>query len=478
MVYRMRERVFNYLTKLLAITIIIVMCMNLVPVQAASKNMWLKKYYITVNVGKTSTIGIKSNTTGKKVTYSSSNKKIATVSSKGVVKGVKAGKVTITIKAGNVSRKCIVTVKNPWIPVKALEFKSEVLYLDIGEKRDNPVTIIPNNASSKWVTYSSENKSVAIVDSKGTVTGVGKGKTLITAKGSGGVINITEVTVTEYEYEEPVNRKPEVYDSTLIVNQGKVKLGMKKSELLNSFGEPSLILDSDFNCPVYIYNDDYTSLVFVYVKNDEVIGYYTNAAVFETCGVKSSFTRDEIYDITLAMSGCKTSDYRNDLWYDYNGNLISILVMIPSINPDKLTTSYLPTASSKVIRNMERIYFELVNGFRGRNGIAPLSFDSEMSEVARNHSEDMTKREYLDHITPDGITITDRLDNAGISYTRAGEIITIDICLSTVSNIVTFMRSIGHRDLMLDSGFTNAGVGVSIGDVEIDELGNITIMFR
>ena len=50
MVYRMRERVFNYLTKLLAITIIIVMCMNLVPVQAASKNMWLKKYYITVNV--------------------------------------------------------------------------------------------------------------------------------------------------------------------------------------------------------------------------------------------------------------------------------------------------------------------------------------------------------------------------------------------------------------------------------------------
>ncbi|WP_066718389.1 Ig-like domain-containing protein [Clostridium sp. Marseille-P299] len=474
----MREKKFSYFTKLIAVMIIIVMCSNLVPVQAASKNMWLKKYYITINVGKISTIGIKSNTTGKNVTYSSSDKKIATVSSKGVIKGVKAGKVTITVKAGNVSRKCIVTVKKPWIAVDKIEFEQEIIALDIGEKESNPATIFPSNASGKWITYSSSDPTVATVDKNGVVTGMREGKIIITAKGSGGVRNESIVYVSEYEYEEPVNRKPEVYDSTLIVNQGKVKLGMKKSELLNSFGEPSLILDSDFNCPVYIYNNDYTSLVFVYVKNDEVIGYYTNAAVFETCGVKSSFTRDEIYDITLAMSGCKTSDYRNDLWYDYNGNLISILVMIPSIDPDKLTTSYLPTASSKVIRNMERIYFELVNGLRGRNGIAPLSFDSEMSEVARKHSEDMTKRGYLDHITPDGITITDRLDNAGISYTRAGEIITIDICLSTVSNIVTFMRSISHRNLMLDSGFTNAGVGVSIGDVEIDELGNITIMFR
>lgn len=474
----MREKKLSYLAKVMAVAIIIVMCMNLVPVQAATKNMWLKKYYITVNIGKTSTIGIKSNTTGKKVSYTSSNKKIATVSSKGVIKGVKAGKVTITVKAGNVSRKCIVTVKNPWIAVEKIEFEQDVVVLDIGEKETNLATILPNNASSKWVTYSSSDPSVAVVDSKGTITGIGEGETIVTAKGSGGVKGITEVLVTEYVYEESVVKKPEVYDATLIVSQGKVKIGMKKSELLNSFGEPSLILDSDFNCPVYIYNDDYSSLVFVYVKNDVIIGYYTNATVFETCGIKSSFTRDEIYNITLAMSGCKTSDYRNNLWYDYNGELISILVMIPSIDPNKLTTSYLPTASSKVIRNMERIYFELVNGFRGRNGIAPLSFDSEMSVVARNHSEDMTKRGYFDHTTPEGLTIRDRLDSAGLLYSSYGEIIAGDICLSTVSNIVTFMRSIGHRKNMLKSDFTSAGVGVSIGDIEIEEFGNITIMFR
>lgn len=475
---QMRESKFKLIRKVFVLTIVMLLFMNVIPVKAASKNMWLEKYYITVDVGKTGAIGIKGNTTGKKVTYTSNDEKIATVSSKGVIKGVKAGKVTIFVKAGNVTRKCIVTVKTAWIVAKSIIFEREVVSLDIGETRNNPGIIFPNNASSKWITYSSSDSNVAIVDEKGKITGVGEGETIITAKGSGGIKNIVEVFVSKYEYEEPDNRKPEVYDSMLIVNQGNVKLGMTKSELLNSFGEPSLILDSDFNCPVYIYNNDYSSLVFVYVKNDVVIGYYTNAVQFETCGIKSSYTEEEILNTTLALSGCKTSDYKMRMWYDYNDELISILVLIPSIDPDELTTSYLPTASSTVIRNMERIYFELVNGFRGRNGITPVSFDNEMTEVSRKHSEDMTKRDYFDHTTPEGLTPFDRLTNAGISYSIAGEIITGDMCLSTVYNIVSFMGSINHRNIMLKSDFTRAGVGVSIGNIDIEEFGNITILFR
>lgn len=474
----MRERVLNYLTKLVTITIIIVMCMNLVPVQAASKNMWLKKYYITINVGKTSTIGIKSNTTGKNVTYVSSNKEIATVSSEGVVRGIKAGKATITVKAGNVSRNCIVTVKNPWIAVESLEFRSEVLYLDIGETRDNPVTVLPNNASSKWVTYSSANNAIAIVDSKGIVTGVGEGKTIITAKGSGGVTNIVEVTVSGDVYEKPVNKKTEVFDPTLVLKQGKVTLGMKKSDLLISFGEPSLILDSEFNCPVYIYNNDYSSLLFVYVKNDSVIGYYTNATQFETCGIISSYTWDEIYNVLREYGGCKTSAYINRLWYDDEKELTSILVMLPTFDPDEVTTSYLPTVSGELISNMELIYFELVNGFRGRKGISPVNFDSKLAEVSRSHSEDMTQRDYFSHDTPEGLTPFDRLNNAGISFTRYGEIITGDMDLSTLYNISSFVGSPGHYNIMLDPYYSYAGPGVSQGEVEKFKFGNITILFR
>lgn len=60
-----------------------------------------------VRIGKTASIGAKSNRT---ITYTSSNKAVAKVSSKGVVTGVKAGTATITVKSGTVNRKITVRV--------------------------------------------------------------------------------------------------------------------------------------------------------------------------------------------------------------------------------------------------------------------------------------------------------------------------------------------------------------------------------
>lgn len=475
---QMRESKFKLIRKVFVLTIVMLLFMNVIPVKAASKNMWLEKYYITVDVGKTGAIGIKGNTTGKKVTYTSNDEKIATVSSKGVIKGVKAGKVTIFVKAGNVTRKCIVTVKTAWIAAKSIEFNEEVISLDIGEKVSNPAKISPSNASSKWVTYTSDDPTVASVNSEGMVIGVGEGKTIITAKGNGGVKGISEVFVSKYEYEEIDYRKPEVYDSTLVVKQGKVKLGMKKSELINSFGEPAMILDSEFNCPVYIYNDDYSSLVFVYVKNNVVIGYFTSASEFETCGIKTSFSRDEIYNVAFSMSGYKTKDYRCEMWYDYNDELVSILVLIPSIDPDEFTVSYLPSVNTEVIRSMEIIFVELINGYRGRVGITTLKYDEDMATVSRKHSEDMTLRNYFDHKTPEGLTPYDRMTSAGISYNNAGEIITQGHCLSTLSNSMSFISSREHNEILLNPIYTKAGPGISIGTGINNDMGNVTVLFR
>ena len=130
----------TFLMKVVAIALVFAMCMSTITVEAATGNMWLKNYYLTVNVGKTGKVAIKANTTGKKVTYSSSDKKIATVSNKGVVTGVKVGKATITVKAGNVTRKCIVTVKSNWVSVKSLSFELGYCPIDIGESYCNPIS--------------------------------------------------------------------------------------------------------------------------------------------------------------------------------------------------------------------------------------------------------------------------------------------------------------------------------------------------
>ena len=120
------------------------------------------------------------------VTYTTSNKAIATVSSKGVVKTHKTGKVTITLIAKNnqVEAKSIITVKN--IPVKKVKLNKTSLTLKKGNIVTLKASVQPSNASNKKIAWSSSNKSVATVSSKGKITAIGTGTCTITAKTQSG----------------------------------------------------------------------------------------------------------------------------------------------------------------------------------------------------------------------------------------------------------------------------------------------------
>lgn len=70
---------------------------------------------LTLKRGKTFTLRQKftpSNTTDKRITWSSSRKRVATVNSKGVVRGIRKGKATIKVRTVNgKTAKCVVSVK-------------------------------------------------------------------------------------------------------------------------------------------------------------------------------------------------------------------------------------------------------------------------------------------------------------------------------------------------------------------------------
>lgn len=111
-----------------------------------------------------------------KVTWKSSNKKIATVSSKGVVTPKKKGKVTITATAYGKKVTCKITVKNPSLSVN----KTKVTV-----KRKKSYTVKAKAVPNKKITWSSKNKKIATVNSKGKITGKKKGTTYIYAKVNG-----------------------------------------------------------------------------------------------------------------------------------------------------------------------------------------------------------------------------------------------------------------------------------------------------
>lgn len=134
------------------------------------------KASVTIYKGKTATVKATA-TPSATVNYTSSNTKVATVNSKtGVVKGIKAGTVTITAKAGALKTTCKVIVKNPAFSL----VKSSATI-----KKGKTTTIRSKAAPAGKVTYTSSNKKVAAVNSKGVVKGIKKGKATITVKCNG-----------------------------------------------------------------------------------------------------------------------------------------------------------------------------------------------------------------------------------------------------------------------------------------------------
>ena len=137
-----------------------------------------------------------SNATNKTVTWSTSNKKVATVSSKGVVTPVGKGTATITAKTENgLTAKCTVTVYQKVTGVSIA--KTATVYA--GEKLTLKASVVPADANNQSITWSTSNKAVATVDSKGVVTGVKAGTATITVKSAeGGFTAKCTVTVKQH----------------------------------------------------------------------------------------------------------------------------------------------------------------------------------------------------------------------------------------------------------------------------------------
>ena len=116
------------------------------------------------------------------VTWSSSNTAVATVSESGVVTAKGAGEAVITAKAGNLEAQCKVTVTDSFIPVGSVTFEHDELIVYKGDSYKINVTVLPENATDKTVTWTSSDPGIATISQEGIITGIGSGWVDITAK--------------------------------------------------------------------------------------------------------------------------------------------------------------------------------------------------------------------------------------------------------------------------------------------------------
>ena len=136
------------------------------------------------------------NATDKKVTWSSSDASIATVDENGKVTAVSAGNADITATAGSFSAACALTVQAKVIPVTSVNVDNWSITMLAGETVSLKVTVLPEDATNKNITFQSENTEVAAVDSEGTILAIGAGSTkVIVTSEDGGLTSNCMVTV-------------------------------------------------------------------------------------------------------------------------------------------------------------------------------------------------------------------------------------------------------------------------------------------
>ena len=123
----------------------------------------------------------------KGIIWSSSDETVATVSAAGEVTALSLGEAVITATAAGgsgVTASCTVTVGR--VPVASVLLDKSEATLNAGESLALAVTILPEDATDKSVTWTSSNDDVATVSSDGVVTAVGAGTADVTATANDG----------------------------------------------------------------------------------------------------------------------------------------------------------------------------------------------------------------------------------------------------------------------------------------------------
>lgn len=132
------------------------------------------------------------NATGVAVKFSSNRPSILHVDATGKLTAKKAGTATITVKAGGKTVKKVIKVVKA--PATKITLTTTTLSLKKGAGAALKFTVTPSNAN-RAVTYTSNNKKVATVTSKGRVKAVGKGTCYITVKTASGKKARCKITV-------------------------------------------------------------------------------------------------------------------------------------------------------------------------------------------------------------------------------------------------------------------------------------------
>ena len=154
-----------------------------------------------------------------------------------------------------------------------------------------------------------------------------------------------------------------------------------------------------------------------------------------------------------------TQGFAKDLTSVFGGAVnetLAFLTVEPKSN--EVVNLNFKTSSLSIDTVSEGKMFTMVNQERTSRGGSALQIRDALTAVARSHCEDMLKRGYFSHYTPEGLSPFDRMAEANIDFTFAGE--NLALAPNTELAMKGLMQSPGHKENILSADFHRVGIGV------------------
>jgi uncharacterized protein YkwD len=109
----------------------------------------------------------------------------------------------------------------------------------------------------------------------------------------------------------------------------------------------------------------------------------------------------------------------------------------------------------------ERSLLTAINSARAAAGVPALRASTALTSAASWQSESLARAGYLDHTSPDGATLVDRLSRVRWHGTAAGE--DLAVAARPGDAVAMWLQSPGHRENLLSPVFRKVGLGVARG---------------
>jgi uncharacterized protein YkwD len=105
------------------------------------------------------------------------------------------------------------------------------------------------------------------------------------------------------------------------------------------------------------------------------------------------------------------------------------------------------------------------NRYRKEQGLPPVEADARLTAIARLRSQDMAKRNYFSHVTPDGSDVFGLMRTQRVKFWAAGEnLARNDYPIERAPSVAMqgWIKSPGHRANLVHPSFGHLGVGLAV----------------